>query len=420
MGEELIIIRQEHHILTARLEENQIVQIQADSIEQDGLLGNIYVGKVRNVVKNIHAAFVEFQKGQMGYLSLDTANLPIHTDGAPFQPGRVLIGDEIIVQVSGEAVKTKPPTLSGKLELPGKYLVLMAVGETPQVGGGVIESEQNRSAIQGVRVSKKIREGEKRAELKEQIAAYCTSEYGFVVRTNSTMASREALREEAERLIRQYRQIVDYGKHKARFSVLRQSPGGYLTQIRDSHQQRLTRIRTEDELLFEEIRAYLQDNDWENQELLELWDPEHGKLDAIYQISKTLERAMKSKVWLKSGAYLVIQPTEALVSIDVNTGKAVTKKKDIQQTFYKINREAALEIAKQLRLRNLSGMILIDFIDMTSRQDQQDIMELLRQAVLRDPVQTTVVDMTKLGLVEVTRKKIRKSLYEQVWKGRHE
>ena len=193
------------------------------------------------------------------------------------------------------------------------------------------------------------------------------------------MASREALREEAERLIRQYRQIVDYGKHKARFSVLRQSPGGYLTQIRDSHQQRLTRIRTEDELLFEEIRAYLQDNDWENQELLELWDPEH-----------------------------------------VNTGKAVTKKKDIQQTFYKINREAALEIAKQLRLRNLSGMILIDFIDMTSRQDQQDIMELLRQAVLRDPVQTTVVDMTKLGLVEVTRKKIRKSLYEQVWKGRHE
>lgn len=416
MGEELIVIRQEHHILTARLEEDQIVQIQADSVEQDSLLGNIYVGKVRNVVKNIHAAFVEFQKGQMGYLSLDTASLPMHTDGAPFQSGRVLIGDEIIVQISGEAVKTKPPTLSGKLELPGKYLVLMAAGETPQVRGGAMESAQTAPEVQGVRISKKIREGEKRVELKEQIAPYCTPEYGFVVRTNSTMASREALSEEAERLIRQYRQIVDYGKHKARFSILRQSPGGYLTQIRDSYQQRLTRILTEDKLLFEEIHEYLQENDWENPELLELWNPEHGKLDAIYQISKTLDRAMKPKVWLKSGAYLVIQPTEALVSIDVNTGKAVTKKKDVQKTFYQINREAALEIARQLRLRNLSGMILIDFIDMTSRQDQQDIMDLLRQAVLRDPVQTTVVDMTKLGLIEVTRKKIRKSLYEQIHK----
>lgn len=416
MGEELIVIRQEHHILTARLEEDQIVQIQADSVEQDSLLGNIYVGKVRNVVKNIHAAFVEFQKGQMGYLSLDTASLPMHTDGAPFQSGRVLIGDEIIVQISGEAVKTKPPTLSGKLELPGKYLVLMAAGETPQVRGGAMESAQTAPEVQGVRISKKIREGEKRVVLKEQIAPYCTPEYGFVVRTNSTMASREALSEEAERLIRQYRQIVDYGKHKARFSILRQSPGGYLTQIRDSYQQRLTRILTEDKLLFEEIHEYLQENDWENPELLELWNPEHGKLDAIYQISKTLDRAMKPKVWLKSGAYLVIQPTEALVSIDVNTGKAVTKKKDVQKTFYQINREAALEIARQLRLRNLSGMILIDFIDMTSRQDQQDIMDLLRQAVLRDPVQTTVVDMTKLGLIEVTRKKIRKSLYEQIHK----
>lgn len=416
MGEELIVIRQEHHILTARLEEDQIVQIQADSVEQDSMLGNIYVGKVRNVVKNIHAAFVEFQKGQMGYLSLDTASLPMHTDGAPFQSGRVLIGDEIIVQISGEAVKTKPPTLSGKLELPGKYLVLMAAGETPQVRDGAMESGQTAPAVQGVRISKKIQEGEKRAELKEQIAPYCTPEYGFVVRTNSTMASREALSEEAERLIRQYRQIVDYGKHKARFSILRQSPGGYLTQIRDSYQQRLTRILTEDELLFEEIHEYLQENDWENPELLELWNPEHGRLDAIYQISKTLDHAMKPKVWLKSGAYLVIQPTEALVSIDVNTGKAVTKKKDVQKTFYQINREAALEIARQLRLRNLSGMILIDFIDMTSRQDQQDIMDLLRQAVLRDPVQTTVIDMTKLGLVEVTRKKIRKSLYEQIHK----
>ena len=120
------------------------------------------------------------------------------------------------------------------------------------------------------------------------------------------------------------------------------------------------------------------------------------------------------KVWLKSGAYLVIQPTEALVSIDVNTGKAISKKKDVQKTFYKINVEAAREIAAQLRLRNLSGIILVDFIDMESEQDQKSLLELLRQEVRKDQVQTTVVDMTKLGLVEITRKKVRKSLYDQI------
>lgn len=403
MQEELIVTKWEHHILTVRLMDGQIGQIQVDPMGQNSILGNIYVGKVRNIVKNIHAAFVEFQKGQMGYLSLDTPCIPIHTDGVPFQPGRVLIGDEIIVQVSGEAVKTKPPTLSGKIELTGKYVVLSSVGECLQA-----QSDAT------VRVSKKIQDKQKRAELKELLTAYCTSEYGFVVRTNCVQAPTELIQQEAEHLIRCYQNITGYGKHKAQFSLLRQSPGGYLSQIRDSYQSRLTKIITDDDELYQNIQEFMAENGWEHRELLERWDPEKGKLDAVYQISKTLDHALMPKVWLKSGAYLVIQPTEALVSIDVNTGKAVTKKKDIQQTFRKINREAAFEIARQLRLRNLSGMILIDFIDMKSKQDQQDIMETLRQAVSQDPVQTTVVDMTKLGLVEVTRKKIRKSLYEQV------
>ena len=429
MQEELIVMKREPHILTVRLMDGQIGQIQADPIGQDSILGNIYVGKVRNIVKNIHAAFVEFQKGQMGYLSLDTSCVPIHTDGVPFQPGRVLIGDEIIVQVSGEAVKTKPPTLSGKIELTGKYVVLSSVGECVQTKQGTFglhpsekkesdtersENEQIDNDRQPVRVSKKIQDKKKRAELRELLTAYCTPEYGFVARTNCTLASEEMIRQEVENLIRCYQRITTYGKHKAQFSLLRQSPGGYLSQIRDSYQNRLTRILTDDDDLYQNIQEFLSENEWEDAGLLERWNSENGKLDAVYQISRTLDHALMPKVWLKSGAYLVIQPTEALVSIDVNTGKAVTKKKDIQQTFRKINQEAAFEIARQLRLRNLSGMILIDFIDMKSKQDQQDIMDILRQAVSQDPVQTTVVDMTKLGLVEVTRKKIRKSLYEQI------
>ena len=117
------------------------------------------------------------------------------------------------------------------------------------------------------------------------------------------------------------------------------------------------------------------------------------------------------KVWLKNGGYLVIQPTEALVSIDVNTGKAISKKKDVQKTFLKVNLEAATQIAKQLRLRNLSGMILIDMKD---ADYNKQLMDRLRTEFAKDPVKTILVDMTKLGLVEVTRKKVRKSLYEQI------
>lgn len=137
-------------------------------------------------------------------------------------------------------------------------------------------------------------------------------------------------------------------------------------------------------------------------------------MDAVFNISRTVEKALQPKVWLKSGAYLVIQPTEALVSIDVNTGKAVSKKKDVQKNFLKVNLEAAREIAVQIRLRNLSGIILVDFIDMLSKEANQELLAVFRGELGRDPVPTSLVDMTKLGLVELTRKKVRKPFYEQL------
>ena len=176
----------------------------------------------------------------------------------------------------------------------------------------------------------------------------------------------------------------------------------------------MDKIITDDQDIYEKVYDHLTENDPESLQKLTMWSPENGKLDAVYNVSRSLEHALMPKVWLKSGAYLVIQPTEALISIDVNTGKAISKKKDVQKTFYKINVEAAREIAVQMRLRNLSGIVLVDFIDMKSEEDQKSLMEILRQEVRKDPVQTTVVDMTKLGLVEITRKKARKSLYEQI------
>ena len=136
-------------------------------------------------------------------------------------------------------------------------------------------------------------------------------------------------------------------------------------------------------------------------------------LSKLYSLDTALERALSKRVWLKSGGYLVIEPTEAMVVIDVNTGK-YTGKKSQEETIVKINLEAADEIGRQLRLRNLSGIILIDFIDMEKELHKKQVMEALQRAVSKDPVKTVVVEMTRLNLVEVTRKKVRKPLYEQI------
>ena len=161
MESRILVTKKDDRILTIKIEDNKIVSIQAESAESAGILGNVYVGKVRNVVKNINAAFVEFREGEMGYLSLKKYSDSIHTDGVPYQEGRVLIGDEIIVQVEREAVKTKPPTLSGTINLPGKYTVLI-------------------SGDSGISISSKIKDKDKRERLHDILEKYVSNEYGFI------------------------------------------------------------------------------------------------------------------------------------------------------------------------------------------------------------------------------------------------
>lgn len=395
MENQLLISKGEHGIITAWTEEGRICQLQAEPARMEGILDNIYIGKVRNIVKNIDAAFVEFQKGQVGYLSLQGA-VPIHTEGRVQDGSRVLIGDEIIVQVSREAVKTKPPTLSGTLELSGKYVVL-SLGEERISVSRKIKDKAERGRIQG---------------LIGECGQYAGC--GWVARTNILSATKEELSQEMEALHSRLDRILEQGKHLAPFACLYQAPAAYLGSVRDMYQHRVAKVLTDDKEIFGRVQDFLAENCWEDKISLSLWDEEQGRMDAVYDISRTLTRALREKVWLKSGAYLVIQPTEALVSIDVNTGKAISKKKDVQRNFLKVNLEAAREIAFQLRLRNLSGIVLVDFIDMADEEARRELLELFRAELGKDPVPAKLVDMTKLGLVEVTRKKVRMSLAEQI------
>lgn len=390
----LVIIRLGEQIVSALFSERELVELHLEESEEKSLLGNIYVGKVKNIVKNINAAFVEIADGRMCYLSLAKELNPFRKNSQNRKPGEILQGDEFLVQISKEDVKTKAPVVTTELSLTGKYLVLTR-------------------AKTMLGLSSKIENLERRQQLKELIQPYLSEEFGFILRTNAANAADELIVQEANILIKRYQQLLRDGTYQNRFSLIYQTPPAFLCAIRDGYAEGLTEILTDDEEIHKKIQEYLTCFQPEDIRKLRLFSDSSISLDRLYGIRTKLKDALREKVWLKSGGYLVIQPTEALTVIDVNSGKAVSKKKNVQETFFKLNVEAAKVIAKQIRLRNLSGIILIDFINMQEETRKEELLRTLREAVKADPIKTTVVDITALYLVELTRKKVRRPLYEQ-------
>lgn len=380
------------NIVSALYEDSQMIQVNVDPIEEVSLLGNIYVGRVKNIIKNINAAFVEIEDKKMCYLSLSEVSSPIYIKK---QNENICIGDEFLVQISKEDVKTKAPVCTTNLSFTGKYIVL--VHKKGRLG-----------------ISSRIEDEEERKRLKSVVTPYLSDDYGIVIRTNAIDAKDEVIVEELNHLISDYQRIKEQGIYRLRFSLVYRTPRAYLCAIRDSFSKDIEAVITDDIEIYEQMKEYLSLNQQEDLCKLTLYQDQQLPLDKLYSMEHKLSNALKEKVWLDCGGSLIIQPTEALTVIDVNTGKAVTKKKQVQETFLKVNLEAAKEIAKQIRLRNLSGIIIVDFIDMESNHHKRLLMETLESYVKLDPIRTTLVDMTALNLVEITRKKVRKPLLEQM------
>lgn len=402
MGNKLVITNIENRIISAFFEGKDMVQVSVNKQKETSILGNIYLGKVKNIVKNINAAFIEIAEGRMCYYSMTENRYPIMADNssnqeydAQLKEVKIKIGDELIVQVVKEDVKTKAPVVSSNLNFTGKYVALTYGKSTAGV-------------------SSKIKDDKERSRLKAIAKKYEQREYGFILRTNAANAPEESIVNEINKLREAYENIRKYGIHKCCFSLLYKTQPNYICDIRDGYAGNVDEFITDDRDLYENIREYLKHYQSEDEKKLRFYDDPLLSLSNLYGIRDKLNDAIKSMVWLKSGGSLVIQPTEALTVIDVNTGKAISGKKKVQETFLKINREAAKEIAKQIRLRNLSGIIIIDFIDLELEKDKELLMQELDGYLKQDPIKTTLVDMTALGLVELTRKKVRKPLHEQI------
>ena len=377
------------------MEEQKVLELRLEPADQKSILGNIYVGQVENLASNIRAAFVRFGDEKKGYLPLSEGENAIFTSG---RKGGVSLrpGDELLVQVSRDAMKGKLAALTTNLNFTGKYLVLTTGNK--KIGFSAKLSREETAPARKWLTS----------EMEDHERGY-----GLIVRTNAADAPKEEFIHELEYLKKLYQKVAVTGRNRTCYSLLYEAEPFYLAAVRDIYSRDLEEIVTDIPEIYQRISEYLVDFMPQEQEKLRLYNDSLLPLYKLCRLETALEEIRREKIWLNSGGFLVIQQTEAFVSIDVNSGKYTAKKK-AEETYRKINLEAAREIARQLRLRNLSGIILIDFINMENPDHRDELFHVLQKYLRRDPVKSRAVDITPLHILEMTRKKIRRPVTEEL------
>ncbi len=386
----LIFTRSGNIDIQAKTENGKLLGLSCYPFSETSLVGRLIIGKVKNIKASIQAAFVEFQEGQMGFLDLKTPLRPFVMNRP--EDGRLLEGDEILVQIEREASRGKMPLLTARYTLTGKYVVLTR--------------GHNRLSI-----SSQWKNSPEAIEAKNILLPFHNKEFGLILRTNARDLPAEQLQLEIQKKIAEYQQMVEQAKYRTCFSVLWQPIPSYLEEIRDRKEE--LSVVTDLPEVMGQLKNYAAMEEPELVSQLFFYE-DSFPLVKLHSLESKLEDHLQKKVWMKSGGFLTFEQTEALVVIDVNSGKGGNKNQNTEENYYRLNLEAAEVIAHELQIRNLSGIILVDFVDMQSEEHKEALLTAFRGFCKKDPVYTEVVDMTKLGLVELTRKKAKKPLTEQV------
>ncbi len=365
--------------------------------ETTSIDGNIYLGRVQNVLPGMEAAFIDIGTPKNGVLYRGDVLYDEHDMEGSEKPRieRVLRGGQsITVQVTKNPIGHKGARLTQEVSLAGRFVVM--VPGQPQTYG----------------ISKRLPDDERR-RLRRVLDRVRPSDAGLIVRTAAEGATEDELERDLRRLEVQWRQISELAKRAKAGSLLYKEPELAIRIIREEFTKEYRGIVIDDEQLYEEVRAYVDAVSPELTERVEYYDPVAENLPVFerFHVHEQLHKALDRKVWLPSGGSIIIERTEALTVIDVNTGKNVGSS-NLEETVYRNNLEAAEAIARELRLRDIGGIIVIDFIDMEIKSNREAVEEGFREALARDKTRTQTFPITELGLLEMTRKRVSEGLVE--------
>ena len=360
---------------TAILEEDKLVELLIEDNTNEKIVSNIYRGVVKNIKPGIEAGFVDIGLGKLAYLPLGKNK-------------DIKAGQEIMVQINKEGIGDKGAKLNLEISLSGRYLVYI--------------TSNDRTTM-----SNKITEEKERFRLKKIVNAINKENLGLIIRTEAQGCTLEEIKSDLEELKAKYKVICKEFKLGIGPKLLYKELDFASKYIKDNVNEYVDQIIVNSEDKYEELKLILKNinKDYINKLVLE----KNKDVFNLYKVQSQIEKSLNKKVWLKSGGYLIIEKTEAMTVIDVNTGKFTGNTK-LEETVYKTNLEAASEISRQLRLRDIGGIIIIDFIDMHKKQYKDELLKTLDIELKKDKRKSEVLGITRLGLVEVSRRRDKKSV----------
>ncbi len=426
MLKELVVNSAPHETRVALLENGTIVEVFIEREDETSIAGNIYKGKVQRVLPGMQAAFVDIGFDQAAFIYvddvLDTQSHKMYqkfeqdsdveeedesdrdesrADDTTHRSWKASLnhdcsiedllteGQEILVQVAKSSIGTKGPRVTTHISLAGRYMVLMPT-------------------VDHIGISKRIEDDTERSRLKDLLLSIRENTFGYIFRTQAEGITEETIKKEIDFLTKTWEDIQAKNKTAPAPSLVYKDLTVTFRAVRDLLANEADKLIIDSRDEYDKVQNFLKKLMPDVNLLVELYQGRESVFDA-YNIEGDVARALKKKVWLKSGGYIVIEQTEALVAVDVNTGRYVGKH-NFDETILKTNLEAVKEIAYQIRLRNIGGIIIIDFIDMKKEQHKEKVMVRMNEAMKKDKSQTNVLPLTELGLVQMTRKRTRRNL----------
>ena len=383
----------EDRVQIAVLEDDVLVEHYVNKQSGSSLIGNVYLGRIQNVLPSMEAAFVDIGKGRNAVLYAGEVNWD--ASGLEGQAKRIetafKTGDPVLVQVTKDPIGHKGARLTAQISMPGRFVVYVPDGSMTGISRKLPEKERNR--------------------LKQVLRAVLPEEAGVIVRTAAEGAAEEDLQKDVARLIAQWEDVAAKAKTANAPALLYGEPDLAIRVVRDIFNEDFNELVIAGDNIFETIEQYLTFVAPDLAPRMRKW-AENKDLFAKYRIDEQLAKALDRKVWLPSGGSLVIDRTEAMTVVDVNTGKFVGEGGNLEQTVTRNNLEAAEEIVRQLRLRDIGGIIVVDFIDMVLESNRDLVLRRLIESLSRDRTKHQVAEVTSLGLVQMTRKRIGQGLLE--------